>query len=370
MFSPWGLRGRGATLNTANRFEAVRIEPDIDGLDEESGKRLADTKRHTKIIADNTRSILSKVNSPDLGVFYSLNPYRGCEHGCIYCYARPSHEYLGFSAGVDFESRILVKHKAAHLLAKALHSPRWKPNIITLAGNTDCYQPIEKNLRITRTCLEVLLAYRNPVMIITKNALVLRDLDILQAMAKHRLVCVRISITTLNETLARKLEPRASLPRKRLETLRQLQQANVPTGVNVAPVIPGLNSHEMATILRQAAHHGASSAWWSLLRLPGSVAALFEAWLEHWMPTRKAKILDAVRAMRNGAITDARFGSRMRGEGVQAQMLARWFQVECERLCLNQCHFEADLSAFKRPHQALTRFSRQSEQQLAFFSQR
>src|SRR5690348_11620899 len=268
-------RGRGANINPANRFEALHYEVE-DWCEPEEESR----PNPTQFFRDDSKSVISYNNSPDVGFDASLNPYRGCEHGCAYCYARPTHEYLGFSAGIDFESRIMVKQNAAELLAAELSSPRWEPQTLVMSGVTDPYQPVERRLRITRGCLEVLAQFRNPVGIITKNQLVTRDLDLLSELAQHQAACVTISITTLDPALGRIMEPRTSTPELRLEAIARLAEAGVPVGVNVAPTIPGLTDHEMPSILAAAKEAGAKWAGIVVLRLPWAVAPLFEHWLE------------------------------------------------------------------------------------------
>src|SRR5690606_17272479 len=266
------------------------------------------------LLQDTTRSILAWNDSPDVGFDVGINPYRGCEHACVYCYARPTHEYLGFSAGLDFETRIMVKRQAPGLLEEALAKPSWRPRTIALSGNTDCYQPAERRLRITRRCLEVLAEFRNPVGIITKSYLVARDVDLLAELARHDAAAVVLSITTLRPELQRSMEPRAASPGRRLGAIRVLAAAGVPVGVNVAPVIPGLTDHELPSILEAAREAGASFAGMIVLRLPHGVKELFEEWLGQAVPERKAKVLNRIRALRGGALYDSRFNVRGRGE--------------------------------------------------------
>ncbi|MDQ3198135.1 MAG: PA0069 family radical SAM protein, partial [Verrucomicrobiota bacterium] len=289
------IHGRGASNNPANRFETLHLEPDPE--DEHDPDR---PKRRTLYLRDFTRSIIAHNDSPDVGFESSINPYRGCEHGCIYCYARPTHEFLGFSAGLDFESRIMVKENAAELLTAELSSRRWKPQTLVMSGVTDPYQPVERRLQITRGCLEVLARFRNPVGIITKNQLVIRDIDLLGELAAHQAAAVNISITSLDPKLQRVLEPRTSTPRARLEAIAQLRQAGIPVGVMTAPLIPGLNDHEVPTILQAAAEAGAQWAGYTVVRLPDAVAPLFERWLEEHFPERKEKILGRIRHLRGG----------------------------------------------------------------------
>jgi DNA repair photolyase len=284
-----------------------------------------------------------------VGFTYSINPYRGCEHGCIYCYARPTHEYLGFSAGLDFETQILVKHDAPELLRRALAAPRWHPQVLAMSGVTDPYQPVERRLLLTRRCLEVLAEFRNPVVIVTKSALVTRDVDVLRTLARDEAAAVFLSVTTLDGRLARLLEPRASQPTRRLEAIDTLAQAGVPVGVLVAPVIPGLTEHELPAILSAAARVGAQYAGYVTLRLPHGVAALFEDWLHQHAPTKQAKILQRIRALRGGQLNDARFGVRMHGEGVFADHIAALFTLGCRTAGLQHRDLRLSTAAFRRP---------------------
>ncbi|HXM74212.1 MAG TPA: PA0069 family radical SAM protein, partial [Chthoniobacterales bacterium] len=289
------VHGRGASWSPANRFERLHVDltdndvVDIDPNEEERPRRA------TQFFRDGTKTIISRNNSPDVGFETSLNPYRGCEHGCIYCYARPTHEYLGFSAGLDFENKIMVKTNAPELLRAELESPRWRPQVLVMSGVTDPYQPVEKKLRITRGCLEVLAKFRNPVAIITKNRLVTRDVDLLQELATCNAAAVNISVTSLDPNLQRVLEPRTSPPAARLEAIEKLRNAEVPVGVMVAPVIPGLTDHEVPKILEACAKAGAQFAGYTIVRLPWAVAPLFEHWLEEHFPERKEKILGRIR---------------------------------------------------------------------------
>ncbi len=290
---PLTVHGRGASANPANRFETLALEPDLEDLADEDRPKLA-----TKYYRDFSRTIIAHNDSPDVGFDSSVNPYRGCEHGCIYCYARPTHEYLGFSAGLDFESRIMVKEDAPELLAAELAKPKWKPQVIAMSGVTDPYQPVERRLQITRRCLEVLARFRNPVGIITKNALVTRDLDLLGELAAHQAAAVNISVTSLDPKLQRILEPRTSTPRARLDAIAQVRAAGIPVGVMTAPIIPGLTDHEVPAILEAAAEAGAQWAGYTVVRLPYAVAPLFERWLEEHFPERKEKVLGRIRHLR------------------------------------------------------------------------
>jgi DNA repair photolyase len=342
------IHGRGASGNPANRFEVLYLEPDPE--DEHDPERPA---RRTLYLRDFTRTIIAHNDSPDVGFETSINPYRGCEHGCIYCYARPTHEFLGFSAGLDFESRIMVKEDAAKLLAAELAKPRWKPQTLVMSGVTDPYQPIERRLQITRGCLDVLARFRNPVGIITKNQLVTRDLDLLGELAAHRAAAVNISITSLDPKLQRVLEPRTSTPRARLEAIRQLRSAGIPVGVMSAPIIPGLNDHEVPAILVAAAEAGAQFAGYTVVRLPYAVAPLFERWLEEHFPDRKEKVLGRIRHLRGGErLNDPRFKSRMRGEGIFAEQIRDLFTLGCKRAGIGQ-RPKLSTASFRRPNEQL-----------------
>jgi DNA repair photolyase len=322
-----GNRGRGTSVNTPNRFDRLRFER-ID-LDLPPGEDVSPAG--TRFFHDASRTILAKNDSPDIPFTYSINPYRGCEHGCIYCYARPSHEYLGFSAGLDFETKIMVKLDAARLLDRTLRAKSWVPQMVALSGNTDCYQPVEKRLELTRQCLGVFLKYRNPVGIVTKNALVLRDLDILREMAEHGIVHVMVSVTTLDDRLVRKMEPRTSTPANRLETIGALAKAGIPVGVNAAPIIPGLTDEELPSILKAAADQGATTAGYILLRLPGAVKPLFLEWLKRELPDRAGKILNRIKDTRDGLLSDPQFGRRMTGEGEVARTIQALFDIHAAK---------------------------------------
>lgn len=322
------IHGRGAASNPANRFTSVELVPleiERDAWTEE------DPAPATHFLRDDTRSIIARNNSPDVGFSASINPYRGCEHGCIYCYARPGHEYLGMSAGLDFETRILVKENAPELLRAELSAPKWKPTPLAMSGVTDPYQPIERRLELTRRCLEVLLEFRQPVGIITKNFLVTRDIDILREMAADRAAAVTLSVTSLDRSLQGIMEPRTSIPSRRLKAIEMLAKAGVPVGVNVAPVIPGLTDHELPAIVEAAVNAGATSASYIIVRLPLAVAPLFEEWLGHHFPHRKEKVLNRLRSLRGGKLNNAGFGERMRGEGPYAEQVAGMFSVACAR---------------------------------------
>jgi DNA repair photolyase len=347
------IHGRGTAENPRSRFETLCVEPSapVRGTGangREDGLR-APTGPETRYLRDRSRSVLTRNDSPDVGFDVSLNPYRGCEHGCVYCYARPTHEYLGFSAGLDFESRILVKENAADLLRSELAAPSWRPRTIAMSGVTDPYQPVERSLEITRGCLEVLAEARQPVSIVTKSRLVLRDRDLLTELADHGAVRVTLSVTTLDEDLRRSLEPRAPTPEARLDAIEKLAAAGIPVGVFVAPVVPGLTEHELPSILEAAAERGARHAGYVLLRLPHGVSELFEAWLERHASDRKEKVLNRIRSMRGGRLNDARFGTRMKGEGEWARQIERLHFVTCDRLKLNRDTSELSSASFHAP---------------------
>ena len=323
------IRGRGASWSPANRFEKLHIDlTDIDCVDVDPASE-EKPRRATQYFRDGTKSVITRNNSPDVGFETSLNPYRGCEHGCIYCYARPTHEYLGLSAGLDFESKIMVKMNAPELLRAELESPRWQPQTLVMSGVTDPYQPIERTLRITRRCLEELAKFRNPVAIITKNRLVTRDIDILRDLATCNAVAVNISVTSLDPNLQRVLEPRTSSPQARLEAITQLRHAGIPTGVMVAPIIPGLTDHDVPKILDTCAKAGAQFAGYTIIRLPWAVAPLFEHWLEEHFPNRKEKVLGRIRDLRGNRLNNSQWHTRMTGEGVFAEQIASLFRVGC-----------------------------------------
>jgi len=335
---------RGAPENPANRFEKIHFEPDADWNPDD------DILPRTQFLKDHSATIIAYNDSPDIGFNASVNPYRGCEHGCIYCYARPTHEYLGFSAGLDFESKIMVKENAPELLRKELSSPKWKPQVVVMSGVTDCYQPIERKLKLTRGCLEVLLEFRNPVGIITKNFLITRDIDVLSELAKHDCVGVCVSITTLDTELRKVMEPRTSPPQARLNAIRKLSEAGIPVSVNVAPIIPGLTDHEMPSILKAAAEAGATSAGFTVVRLPHANAPLFEKWLETHFPDRKEKVLNRLKAMRGGKLYDAQWGKRMRGEGIFAEQIETMFDVARRKAGFKNGRRELSVTSFRRPN--------------------
>src|SRR5438128_7188737 len=348
------IHGRGASWSPANRFERLHVDltdNDVVDIDPNEEDR---PQQATQYFRDGTKSIITRNNSPDVGFETSLNPYRGCEHGCIYCYARPTHEYLGFSAGLDFESKIVVKTNAPELLRAELESPRWRPQTLVMSGVTDPYQPVDKKLQITRGCLEVLAKFRNPVAIITKNRLVTRDIDLLCELAKHNAVAVNLSVTSLDANLQRVLEPRTSSPQARLDAIRQLRSAGIPTGVMVAPVIPGLTDHEIPKILEACAKAGTQFAGYTVVRLPWAVAPLFEHWLEEHFPDRKEKILGRIRDVRgSGRLNNSQWRTRMTGEGIFAEQIGSLFKTGCRRAGIGE-RPKLSTVAFRRTKEQLT----------------
>lgn len=342
------MKGRGAIGNPPGRFESSWRERD----DAE-----AENTRRTELRHEQAREVLSANDSPDLPFERALNPYRGCEHGCIYCYARPSHAYLGLSPGLDFETKISAKINAPERLRAALCQEGYVVKPINLGSNTDPYQPAERRLGLTRAILEVLLEYRHPVSIVTKSALVLRDLDLLAALARENLVLVGVSITTLDNRLAARMEPRATAPHRRLQTIAELAAAGVPVGVFAAPIIPAINDHELERILAAAAERGARFAGYTLIRLPHELKALFREWLEAHCPDRAEHVLSLIRQMRGGRENDSRFFHRLRGEGPYAELLGQRFRLACKRLGLQgRQAIRLDTTLFRRPGEQLPLF--------------
>jgi DNA repair photolyase len=337
------VRGRGAGSNPRNRFEKRSFESDPDAADLEA------PLPRTQFLKDTSRTLIARNDSPDIGFERSINPYRGCEHGCVYCYARPYHEFLGYSSGLDFETKILVKEAAPELLREELGSPAWKPQTVAISGVTDAYQPAERIYRLTRRCLEVLAEFRNPVLVITKNHLVTRDADVLSELARHGAAGVTVSITTLDARLARILEPRTSTPARRLAAIEALVRAGIPTGVNVAPIIPGLTDSEVPEILKAAARAGASFAGHTLVRLPYAVKDLFAQWLSDHYPDRKEKVLHRIRGVRDGSLNDPRFGTRMTGEGAYAEQISALFELARKKAGIPASRAELSAAAFRVP---------------------
>jgi DNA repair photolyase len=351
------IHGRSASWNPANRFEKLHVDlgdadvVQIDPTDDEEKPRPS-----TQFFRDGTKTIIARNDSPDVGFETSVNPYRGCEHGCIYCFARPTHEYLGMSAGLDFESKIMVKTDAPRLLEEELSSPKWKPQVLVMSGVTDPYQPVERTLRITRGCLEVLAKFRNPLAIITKNRLVTRDIDLLGELARYDAAAVNVSVTSLDPDLQRVLEPRTSSPSARLEAIATLHAAGIPVGVMVAPIIPGLTDHEVPRIVEACAKAGAQFAGYTIVRLPWAIAPLFEHWLDEHFPEKKEKVLQRIRDIRGGTkLNDARWGTRTKGEGIFAEQIRSMFEVSCRRFGIGG-RPQLSTAAFRRPQEQLDLF--------------
>ncbi len=337
-----GIKGRGAAENPANRFEKIEYEPSPEEIAEGISPK-------TVFYKDTTRSIITYNDSPDVGFNSGINPYRGCEHGCVYCYARPTHEFLGLSLGLDFESRIFVKEDAPALLRKELSSPKYVPDTIALSGNTDCYQPAERRFRLTRACLEVLCEFRNPAGIVTKNHLVTRDIDLLERFTEWDGIVVAVSITTLDPGLRRIMEPRTSEPHMRLRAIEELSRSGVPVIVMAAPVIPGLTDHEIPNIIKSASDAGAVNAGFIMLRLPYGVSDLFTAWLERHFPDRKEKVLNMIKSVRGGKLNSSEFHDRMRGKGIYAEQARDLFELACRKAGFRGAKFDLSAKHFRRP---------------------
>ncbi|HUI30015.1 MAG TPA: PA0069 family radical SAM protein [Candidatus Acidoferrales bacterium] len=343
------ISGRSSGFNPQNRFEEVVLVPTDDDSrffpDEDQTER----KVETKFFVDTSKTALAKNDSPDVGFTYSINPYRGCEHGCIYCYARPSHEFLGFSSGLDFETKIMVKQNAAELLREAFMKKSWEPQVVAMSGDTDCYQPVERKLKITRRCLEVFLEFRNPVGIVTKNFLITRDLDILIELAKLELVSVAISITSLNQDLTKKMEPRTSSPAKKLEAIEILAKNSIPVGVLIAPVVPGLTDEEIPSILREVSSRGGTFAGLQMLRLPYAVKDLFVDWIRREFPDRENRIIGRIKQVRRGKMNSSEFKERMRGTGETARAIHQLFYASCKKYSIGNGKFHLATDKFRRP---------------------
>lgn len=338
------FKGRGAQLKTENRFlKAHYVAEHVEGLDEPLL-----SSPETQLFYEHPKTIVNKVTSPDLGMAWSLNPYQGCEHGCVYCYARNTHEYYGFSAGLDFESRIMVKRHSPQLLEKFLLKPDWQPVPISVSGNTDCYQPIERKLKITRGLLKVFATYRHPVGIITKNSLILRDLDLLKDLASDNLVHVYISITTLDENIRSLMEPRTASARKRLMTVEVLAKAGVPVGIMNAPIIPGLNHHEIPGVIKAAADHSALAAGMTVVRLNGAVGKIFEDWLRKNFPERFNKVWNQVCSLHGGSVNDSQFGRRITGEGNIAEAIHQLYRAAKKKYLTGRAMPPFNLTKFRR----------------------
>jgi DNA repair photolyase len=338
------LKGRGSQFNPKNKFlKGERVIEHMEGIDEEITSDI-----NTQYLEDFPKKIVNEVMSPDVGMMYSLNPYQGCEHGCIYCYARNAHEYWGFSAGLDFERKIIVKKNAPELLKKLFESKKWEPHPISISGNTDCYQPAERKFRITRQLLEIALEYRHPIGMITKNALILRDKDILQEMAKLRLIKVFVSITSLNPDLRRVMEPRTVTAEQRLKVIETLTSVGVPMGVMTAPIIPGLNDHEIPNLIEAAAQHGALGAGYTIVRLNGAIGSIFTDWIHKNFPDRAERVLHLIESCHGGKLNDSRWGTRTRGEGNIADIINQMFKLAVRKHFTDKTFPEYDLSLFRR----------------------
>ncbi len=338
-------KGRGAQTNPANRF----LPTSYERLHREAIDEWEEEPLQTTFYQETPKTIVNKVDSPDLGMVYSLNPYQGCEHGCIYCYARNSHQYWGFSAGKDFEQKIVVKKNAPDLFRKFMEKKKREVHPVCISGNTDCYQPIERKLKLTRQLLALALDYNQPVSMITKNALILRDKDLLKALAERNLAMVYVSITALDETLRRLMEPRTAAYSKRLKVIAELSEAGVPTGVMNAPIIPGLNDQEMPGVLRAAAEAGALRAGYTMVRLNGEIGPIFKDWLQKAFPDRADKVWHHIQRCHAGQVNDSRWGKRMRGEGGMAENVAQQFKIHCRKNGLNKQRVMLDCSRFCVP---------------------
>lgn len=346
------LKGRGAQINPFNPFSDNNyVEEHIEGLDE---PMISD--RQTLFFTDYPKNVVNKIESPDSGMMYSINPYQGCEHGCIYCYARNSHNYWGFSAGLDFESRIIMKPNAPQLLEKTFMNRNWQPNPVHIAGNTDCYQPIEKKMRITRALLEVCLKFKNPVGMLTKNQMIARDIDILSELAKDRLIHTLLSVTALDENIRLKMEPRTATYKARLKTMEKLATAGIPVGVMIGPIVPGLTDQYLPDIMKAAADHGAHTAVFTVLRLNGAIAEIFSDWIYKAFPLHADRVLSNVRAVHDGKLNDSRWGKRKRGDGELASAIHQMFYLMREKYMGDKPQFEYNLKAFTRPGQMLFDF--------------
>ncbi len=346
------LKGRGAQFNPRNKFlKNERIKEHIEGIDEWTEKNVA-----TQYLVDNAKGIVNKVESPDVGMMYSMNPYQGCEHGCIYCYARNSFEYWGYSAGLDFERKIIVKKNAPELLRKFLMNPKWECAPISLSGNTDCYQPAEQKFKLTRGLLEVCNEFNQPVGMITKNAGMLRDKELLIEMAKKRLISVLVSITSFNEDLRRVMEPRTTTGKQRLKLIEDLSSAGVRMGVMLGPMIPGLNDHEMHNIIKAASNAGATFSAYTFIRLNGTIKLIFHDWLYKNFPDRADKVWHMIEASHGGKVNDSEWGRRMRGSGNIAEMVAQQYKKYTHKYGLNHERLELDCTQFKRPGSQISLF--------------
>lgn len=350
------VKGRGARINVRNKFLEHHHETDPEFLEYCQKEGEVADKNKTKFIEVFPKTIVNKVDSPDVGMGYSMNPYQGCEHGCIYCYARNSHEYWGYDAGLDFERNILIKKNAPILLEKHLQKASWKPHTIVLSGNTDCYQPAEKKYKITRKCLELFHSYKHPVGIITKNSLITRDLDILTELAHENLVVVNISVTSLSESTRRLLEPRTATIKKRLQTIKELTKAGIPVNAMLAPIIPGINSHEILPLAKAVSDAGAIAMGHTVVRLNGAIAQIFEDWLHKAMPDKAAKVLNQIKECHGGNLNDSRFGKRMRGDGVFASQIQAQISLARQKYFADKEKPILNTTSFTRNNKQLSLF--------------
>ena len=341
------IKGRGAQYNTVNKFiKNFQVKEHVESIDDWTESNI-----ETQYLVDDAKGIVNKVDSPDVGMWYSMNPYQGCEHGCIYCFARNSFEYWGYSAGLDFESKIIVKKNAPALLRKFLTNPKWECMPIAMSGNTDCYQPAERKFEITRKLLEVCVEFNQPVAIITKNSLILRDKDLLTKLAAKNLVSVIVSTTSFDEELRRVMEPRTTTAKQRLRVMKELSEAGVRVGVMLGPMIPGLNDHEMHNIMKAASEHGASFSAYTFIRLNGAIKLLFHDWLYKNFPDRADKVWHLIEDSHGGKVNDSTWGRRMRGEGPVAEMIAQQYRKYMEKYNLSDERTDLDCSLFRRPGQ-------------------
>ena len=338
-------QGRGVNANPTNRFERLELSPDYSDWTDED----LESKAKTVFYKDSSRSFISYNKSPDIGYDASINPYRGCEHGCVYCYARPTHEYLGFSAGLDFETKIMVKTDGPELLRKELSSKSWKPQVVGFSGVTDIYQPIERKLELSRRCLEVFAEFRNPISMVTKNHLITRDIELIKELATFDAVSVAISITTLNEDLRRVMEPRTSTAQKRLEAVAALAEAGIHVGVLTAPIVPGLTDHEIPALVKASVAAGAKFVGYNIIHLPFGTKELLEMWLEEHFPDRKDKVVNRIKEMRGGKLNDPRFGYRMTGEGVYAEQIQQMYRMAKLKAGLKPSSFKLSTEHFRVP---------------------
>ncbi len=339
-YSKVPYRGRGAGFNPNNKFNSLnRAEADNSCIEDSS-------KSDTQYFKDNPKSIINQVSSPDLGMYYSVNPYQGCEHGCVYCYARNTHEYWGWSAGLDFETKVVMKPNAPDLLKKNFNDPKYVPYPVAIAGNTDAYQPIERKMGITRQLLQVCLEYKHPVSLITKNSLILRDEDLLRELAAKNLVKVHFTVTTLDEDLRRAMEPRTAPAGKRLSAIQKLSGSEIPVDLLLAPVIPGLNDHEMPAILQAASNHGARSASYTLVRLNGAISEVFKEWLKAYFPDKANKVWHQIQSCHGGQVNDSRWGKRLKGEGQIAEMIKNLFNLHVKQNFKDKPNFAFNFNAF------------------------